>query len=102
MSDKLIQAFRLNNPGLENFSDSQLTQLLQKTQPELFPKQQDESFQVLKQNPSKEEQVQIESIGINLPNKIEGVKQPQYYFTAAADEPPKQEDDGFLDGLRES
>ncbi len=102
MSDKLIEAFRLNNPGLENFSDSQLTQLLQKTQPELFPKQQDESFQVLKQNPSKEEQVQIESIGINLPNKIGGVKQPQYYFTAAADEPPKQEDDGFLDGLRES
>jgi hypothetical protein len=39
---------------------------------------------------------------MNLPNKIEGVKQPQYYFTAAADEPPKQEDDGFLDGLRES
>jgi hypothetical protein len=101
-TQKLIELFRANRPDLSSLNDNQVTQILQKARPELFPKPQDDSLQLLKQNPSKEEQAQIESIGINLPNKIEGVKQPQYYFTAAADEPPKQEDDGFLDGLRES
>jgi len=101
-TQKLIELFRANRPDLSSLNDNQVTQILQKARPELFPKPQDNSLQLLKQNPSKEEQAQIESIGINLPNKIEGVKQPQYYFTAAADEPPKQEDDGFLDGLRES
>ena len=98
-TQKLIEIFRANRPDLSSLNDNQVTQILQKARPELFPKPQDDSLQVLKQNPSKEEQAQIESIGMNLPNKIEGVKQPQYYFTAAADEPPNQEDDGFLDGL---
>jgi hypothetical protein len=63
-TQKLIELFRANRPDLSSLNDNQVTQILQKARPELFPKPQDDSLQILKQNPSKEEQAQIESIGI--------------------------------------
>tara|TARA_R110002020_G_scaffold288373_2_gene503839 strand:+ start:11206 stop:15063 length:3858 start_codon:yes stop_codon:yes gene_type:complete len=100
-TQKFIQLFRAKRPDLEKLSDEQLGGLLKKSRPDLFPKQEDAVIKSLKSNPSSTETQQLESLGEGIARKMPGLKQPQYYFTAAGDEPEKKEDD-FLPGLRDA
>ena len=100
-TQKLIQLFRAKRPDLVNVSDEQLGGLLKKSRPDLFPKQEDAVIKSLKSNPSLTETQQLESLGEGIARKMPGLKQPQYFFTAAGDEPEKKEDD-FLPGLRDA
>lgn len=100
-TQKLIQLFRAKRPDLVNVSDEQLGGLLKKSRPDLFPKKEDEVIKSLKSNPSSTETKQLESLGEGIARKMPGLKQPQYFFTAAGDEPEKKEDD-FLPGLRDA
>ena len=95
----IIKFFRAKRPDLKDLSDEQLGGLLKKSRPDLFPKQEDAVIKSFKSNPSSTEIQQLESLGKSIANKMPGVKQPQYYFTAAGNEPEKKEDD-FLPGLR--
>lgn len=97
----IIKFFRAKRPDLEKLSDEQLGGLLKKSRPDLFPKQEDAVIKSLKSNPSSTETQQLESLGEGIARKMPGLKQPQYYFTAAGDEPEKKEDD-FLPGLRDA